>query len=372
MKLTKKEIKFLATSFQPQTPMSIFANINDLPDGSEYQSLVDKGIIEGNAYNASALNLLMLLTKPERCSRLIIQNSFYLIEKYTYRVGDTLVLAENNEGVLDFEILSDPSEIGIKLSEFFGMSRIATADIDEIFTTGELLVLLAMIDITRQKSLIAYADTAEKVDIFPISFTSQSINTALTSGYKNGLVEIFLKNYKQVLPQAGQLDMILQSLVQKGVVIMNGGYQLSKAYEHFGRNFLIPESITMYEAMSMLEGGEVAAIARVCVTAGINDILTMLFDGEQVLVKTVSSAQLITNIEEFMSCPEIKNQEADKVVPPAQPTIAVPTPTAPMTPPPVNVAAHTSHSTPSNNNWTCHCGRENTGNFCAGCGSKRP
>lgn len=371
MKLSKKEIKFLSSSFQVESPLSIFANINDAPDGSEYQSLLAKGVIVGDSYNPEDLNLLMMLAKPSRCARFILQNSFFVIEKYTYRVGDSLILAQNNEGEMDFEILNDTSEISIKLSDVLGMSRISTSDISEVFTPGEMTVTLAMIDISRKRNMLSYADAA----VNDVPLTVDTINHEISSSYKNGLLDIFIKNYKLSAPQPEHTLTLLESLVKKGVVQYNGGYTLSPNYDHFAHNFLIPESIVMYEAMDLLPDGEVAVIARVAITAGLHEIITFLYDGELVEVSTVSAAQLLTNIEEFMSCPEIKAvsiPSTEAVTPAPASQNAVP-PTVPE-----QVATQTAAQPIVQSNiqddgtWSCQCGKVNTGNFCASCGSKRP
>lgn len=371
MKLSKKEIKFLSSSFQVESPLSIFANINDAPDGSEYQSLLAKGVIVGDSYNPEDLNLLMMLTNPSRCARFILQNSFFLIEKYTYRVGNDLILAQNNEGEMDFEILSDTSEISIKLSDVLGMSRISTSDISDVFTPGEMTVTLAMIDISRKRNMLSYADAP----VNNTAMTVDTINAEIASPYKNGLVEIFLKNYKLAAPRPEHTLTLLESLVKKGVVQYNGGYTLSTNYDHFAHNFLIPESIVMYETMDLLPNGEVAVVARVAITAGLHEIITFLFDGDLVEINTVSAAQLLTNIEDFMSCPEIKAvsiPSSENVTPvPAVQTTVSPAVTEQVA---VQPTAQTlvQPATQDDGTWVCQCSKVNTGNFCASCGSKKP
>ncbi|MHB1484736.1 MAG: hypothetical protein ACYCYI_08735 [Saccharofermentanales bacterium] len=356
MKLSKKEIKYLSSSFQAQSPMSIFANIEDTPDGSEYQSLVNKGIIIGDKYEPKALELLMLLAKPEKCARFIYQNSYFIVEKYTYRVGDQLVLAENNEGEFEFSRLADISELSLKFSELFGMSGFVTSDIQEIFTPGEIEVVLAMVDISRKKQLASYV----KMPVSQLPVTADDIISELASGYENGLVEIFLKNYKQKAPEPHQINAYLDSLIVKNVVSKKDGYSLNSEYAKFARSFLIPESITMYEAMDLQDNGEVAVIGRVVITAGLHEIVSFLFDGSLVEFNTISATQLLTNIEDFMSCPEMKQEI------PAPAAAPAPSPAVPAMAPQSAVAQ--PMQTPE---WICPCGRSNTGNFCANCGKSK-
>ena len=357
MKLSKKEIKYLSSSFQAQSPMSIFANIEDTPDGSEYQSLIAKGIIIGDKYEQQALDLLMLLAKPERCARFIHQNSFFLVEKYTYRVGNQLILAENNEGVLEFSKLADISELSLKFSELFGMSRIVTSDIQEFFTPGEILVVLAIVDILRKRQLTSYV----KLPVSLSPLTVDDIQAEFAGAYENGLVEIFLKNYKQTAPEPQQLNAYLDSLIKKNVVSNRDGFALNGEYAKFAQNFLIPESITMYEAMDLQENGEVAVMGRVVITAGLHEIVSFLFDGSLVEFNTISAGQLLTNIEDFMSCPEMKQVISTTT------TAPTPSPSVPAMAQPAAVAQPMKTA-----DWVCRCGISNTGNFCASCGNPKP
>lgn len=380
MKLSKKEIKYLSSSFQVESPLSIFANIQDTPDGSEYQSLVSKGVIVGNAYNPKDLEILMLLTKPQRCARFVLQNSFAVVEKYTYRIGDKLILAENNQGELDFTPITDITDVSVRLSEVFGMSKLVTATINDVFTLDELLVVLAMVDIIRKRQLSSYAD----LPVHEAALTEEEVRQEFQKNYKNGFVELICKNYSKSIPEPGHIPTLLRSLVSKKVLEQKDGYVFNKEYENFARNFLILESIAMYETMEMLPNGEAAALSRVAVTAGLHEIVTFLFDGEYIEMQTVSGSQLLTNIEDFLLCPAfIKAEPAAPAPAPAAapaPTPAAaapaPAPAATMTPPPVQAAAPASQTPPVTqaqpNTWTCSCGRVNTGKFCSACGKMRP
>ena len=100
MILTPKEISYLSASFKGQNPLSPFSNITETPDGNEYDSLCEKGIIVNNGYDEKALDMLQRLTNPEMSASLVIQSDFYLVQKFTYKTGDRLILAENQRARL--------------------------------------------------------------------------------------------------------------------------------------------------------------------------------------------------------------------------------------------------------------------------------
>ena len=384
MKLTKNEIKYLSASFVPQTPISIFANIEAQPDATEYQSLVSKGVIVGNAYSPEALEMLTLLAKPDRGARFFAQTPDFLMEKYSYRIGDTLILAENNDGVLEFTRIEDVTSLASRFVEAFGMSAYGSSDIDAVFTPGEATVLFALVDLMRKNQLMQYAGMAAGASAFSV----EQIAAEIGSDYKNGLAGLFLKNYRLTAPSAGEIAGIAASLAAKGVLSQASGYSLTGQYDMFARKFLVIETIAMYEAFGMLPGGEVATIARLAACAGKNEVMAIFYDGDLVQFNATSPLQLLINIEAFMSCPAFERppEPPKPVAPPAPatapavappPPVAAPVAPAPATPAPMAVAptapvAPAAPHAAGSTDWTCSCGRANNGNFCAACGSRRP
>jgi hypothetical protein len=403
MKLSKKEIKYLSASFKPKSPLSIFDNILDETDGSEYQSLVDKGIIVGQSYEPKALEMLLLLTSSEKCGRYLVQTPFFIIEKYTYRTGDKLILAENYEGDLQFSYLDDITELSIKLSEIYGMSKIVNTDLEGVYNPDEMMTMLAMVDLVRKNYLCKYADMKQTKEVF----TVQEIQQEIESDYKNGLAQVFISNYNPTLPDKEKIQAALDSLIAKDALKSEGDYSLKGEYDRLAKNFLIIESITLYEALDVQPDGVIAAAAKLAVTSGLRDIIAMTFDGEMAEFSTVSAGQLLGNIENFMSCPEFLQKPSEQppvaapATPPPPPPVTAPaTPpppppvTAPATPPPPAAAAPVAPATASPSTayrapatspvasvpvqtvpagWLCtSCQRRNTGNFCAGCGRRKP
>ena len=380
MKLKKNEIKYLAQSYVPQSPLSVFANINAELDGSEYQSLVDKGIIVGNAYSKESLDILTLLTKPERGARFLAQTPNYIVEKYSYRIGDKTILSENNEGELDFSLIPDTTLLSSKFTETFGVSAFATTELEEVFTPEELTVFLAIADLTRKTCLTKYAGMGDSAE----GYDTGIITAEIAGDYQNGLKGMFLKNYRLTAPDPQAVQSALTSLTQRNIIISNGKYALAGEFKRFAENFLVIDTIAFYEAFSILPTGEIATMAKLAASAGKNDLLALFYDGDVVQFNTISAIQLLYNIEAVMSCPEFEMpvEEPAPVAPaPAAPVVPPPPPApapAPVyTPAPAAPAAPAVSPTPAAPaaapaSWTCSCGRANTGNFCAACGSRRP
>jgi hypothetical protein len=372
MILTPNEIAYLSASFKGENPLSLFSNITKSPEGNEYKTLSDKGIIVNNAYEAKALDLLMLLTKPEKCSRLIIQNPFFVTEKYTYKTGNRLVLAENNKGAFEISEMADLTQLILSVSEFVSMSKIKTTDITELFSPDELIVLLAVIDIYRKRTLGGYIGSGEN----EIKLTEEEISAELADGFANGLAKSVINNYKLKRLQIGTLGGLIASLVKKGCIKAGAEIELTPVWAVFAKNFLIPETILLYEMFELDTDGKMMAESTLAITAGIHDIFSLTFDRETFKFETLAAAELIRAVEATLECPSF-----EKATPsPAQATpTAAPAPAAGgarMAPPPAAVRpaapAQPGAAQPAaDGSWKCKCGTVNKGNFCVNCGSRK-
>lgn len=354
MRLSKNEIKYLSSSFHNPTILSLFKNIEAQTDGSEYQSLSDKGIIVNNEYESEALDILMLLSNAEKSSRIVIQTPFFIVEKYTYRVGDKLVLAENHDGNLEFSYVDDSFKLSVKLSEIYGISKISNVNINEVFSPEEIAVLFALTDLHRIVALKNYSGNETK----KAAFSMDEIMEQLNSGYKNGFVKLFTKNYNYEISEDIKISGILDSLANKGVAVNENGYSLTKEYLKFAENFLIIDSISIYEAYEIQKDPEVAVAVKLAVLSGLHDIATISFDGEMVKFETVSAKQLLFDIENFMLCPEFeKHSEYIQDMVSAETELD-----------------DTKHSRfiPESEDWSCpNCKKNNNGKFCTGCGTSK-
>ncbi len=350
MNLTAKEIAYLAPSFAQKTPLSLFSNIKAEPDGTEYNSLTQKGVIRGNAYDPEALDILMQIAAPKRCARFVSKNHFFVLEKYTYWNDGKMILAENRGGEFAFSRIDDLDNVRIRLSEVFGMSSMKTADLSVVLTVPETLVLLALIDIYRRNTLLNYAGEENPAQ----SVSKEEIEEEIESGFENGLAGILSKNYHYEMPSAGQLPSLLAALQEKQCLTAQEGYRLLGDYEVFAQNFLILDNIVQYDAFEILPTGEGSTDGGLSFTAGMHNILTLAFNPDNTIgFYSFSAYQLLEAAAKILSCPKLSEEPAawQTAVPQSQPQSQ---PQAPA------------------GTWQCSCGRVNKGNFCAVCGKHKP
>ena len=358
MNLTAKEIAFLAPSFTQTTPLSLFSNIKVETDGTEYDKLVQKGIIKGSGYDPQALEILLQIASPKRCARLVTKNAFFILEKYTYWNDGKLVLAENKGGEFVFRKITDFHDMSIGLSEIFSMSSIKTAEVSVVLPDAEMLVLLAVMDIYRKNTLLDYAGDAKPV----MAISQKEVLEEAAKGFKNGLVKIITNNYNYRMPDARDIPGLLERLAEQKCLTMDGGYRLAADYELLAKNFLIPDTVVQYDALEVMPNGDVPLDGGLSVTAGIHDIITFAFNKDTIGLYSFSAFQMLTAIEKTLSCPKLMEEEKEIPPPPVQ---TAPLPPVQTTPSPVPAA-----SAPAGT-WQCSCGRVNKGNFCAACGKHR-
>lgn len=339
MRLTTREIAYLMPSFTERTSIGLFSNIKAKPDGTEYQSLMKKGVIQGNGYAPGALEILLHIASPQRCGRVIVKNDCCVIEKYTYWKNGKKILAENINGEFVFSNIYDPSDIIIGLSDFFSMSNIKTADVSVILPPDEMIVLLAIIDIYRKNTLLNYAGKTNESEFIIL----QEITSELTSGFENGLVKIFVNNYDFKIPSAVNTESLLTNLIRKGALEFKKGYRLTNDLTLLANSFLIPQAIVLFEAFDAAADGNLSVDGGLCVAAGIHDILSFAVGENEVKLFTLSAFQMLSAVENALECPSVF-QDTEQNAP------------APV---------------PDNSAWQCQCGTTNAGNFCSSCGRKR-
>lgn len=300
MKLTTKEIAYIAKEFDDITDISLFANINETLEGSEARSLVEKGIYKDGKLTEQAEEILEIVAKADNSSRLLLRDNFFIIEKYTYRVNEKMVLAENDGGEFSFSLINNFDALKDGLAQFVGNSLIKTTEIEVLLSADELMVLLALVDIYRHKALLAYTEQAVSSLISLGDITKQ-----LNEPTANSLVQMLKKNYNFSGPEEKASKVILDKIAEKQCVSTTNGYALTDNYALFANNFLIPESIILIESFAINKDSEVLTSGVLFVSAGIKDIGLFIFGEDLIEFSTVSGGQMLQLVENFLRCPDL-------------------------------------------------------------------
>jgi len=300
MKLTKNEISFLSNKISQSSKIGFFSNVNCDLDGTEEKTLTQKGIYKDGKISEKENEILKVVANPERCTRLILKDKEFLVEKYAYKSANTVVLAENDNGDMIFDTPNNLNKTIIELSEFTGMSNIKTSDIDMFLSDNEMLVLLAIVDIYRKRTMNSYWSKEADYGIL-----LEEINEIVDNPIKNGLLKMIVNNYNYSVPKTEFIKNILGGLIDKKIVEFNKGYKLASEYEVFATNFLIPKTIVMLEAFNINVKDEITVAGVLCVSAGIHDVVSFVFMDGEMQITSITGSYMLEIVESFLKCPNI-------------------------------------------------------------------
>lgn len=306
MRLNKKEMSFLAKIFFNSNPLSLFSGTDNQLKGDEQNTLEKKGVLVGGKLTPEAIKLLSTAGNPQCCTRLVLKDGAYFIEKYAYKSGDAYTLAENDAGEVQLSPQGKLDEALFQLSQWIGMSDLKTFDLKTVLLGSELLVLLAMVDIRRANELLSYLGKETKKEI---SFAQ--IRQQLDQPDRGSLTRILTGNYNYSVPKIEDTKGILDQLITKKIAVFNEGYSLLGPYEELAEKFLIPQTVVMLETFNLTENNEIVGAGVLCVCAGMREIVSIVFREGAVELASISGRQLLKMMEDFLNCPDVLQNETD-------------------------------------------------------------
>ena len=301
MKLTTKEISFIAKDFDKKSQVSLFANVQEAVSGAEEKSLTAKGIYKDGKLTKKAREILEIVASAKKCTRLILKDSFIFIEKYTYKANNKLALVENDGGDMIFSMTDNLPKTVEQISEFTGKSIFKSSGVEILLSADELLIFLAMIDIYRRNAMLAYVGHGVEKAVVSLNEIMKQINDPSP----NSLVKLFKQNYNYPIPQVENAKVILKKLTRKDFVTFNNGYELISDYAVFAKSFLVPETIIMIDTFNVNEKDEVIVAGGICITAGLRNIASFIMGNDGIDMSSLSGSQLLQMVENFLKCPDI-------------------------------------------------------------------
>lgn len=304
MKLTMKEVAYIGRMYEGLSEISLLANLQEIEDGSELFGLMEKEVIVEDELSPKAREIMDVVASARACTRLFIKDRFCLVEKYVYRFNDQLVLVENDEGDMVFSRISDLGDVSLEVAELIGSSHMKSAELEMVLSHEELLVLLSVVDLYRHMGLKAYL--GEETESQPID--EETVVTQLNNARGNSLAQLMLTNYDFKLPSQEQVKAILKSLLAKGCVANGQGYELSERFAHFAKGFLIPETLLTLESLNYDSRGELMTASSLCIGAGLRDLVFLAFGSEDVEIATVTGAEMLRLLENYLQCPSLPSQ----------------------------------------------------------------
>ncbi len=300
MRLTKNELSFLLKTYDNKNPLNLFASVSAPLQGDELETLEKKGILKGGKPTQESHELLSTAADPRRCTRLVLRDGTYFIEKYAYKTEKGFALTENSEGEIVFSPPQKLDEALFQLSQWVGMSDLKTFDLEVKLSDGETLVFFAIVDIRRAGVLRSYLGQEGEREI-----TFSQIRGQLDNPQPGSLTSILTGNYNFSIPSKENTKAILDQLTAKKIVDLHKGYFLVGPYEEFASKFLIPQTVIMLETFNLVGEDEIAGAGVLCICAGMKEIMAIVFREGAVEITSISGRQLLKMMEDFLNCPDV-------------------------------------------------------------------
>lgn len=298
MKLTKNELVYLSDFYPEASSISLLSTLKTEKNGKEEESLKNKGILVDGKLSKEAKEVFDVVAGANHASRLLVRDGLTYLEKYTYRVGETIVVVENEGEEMDLNILEDLATIGFDVSQYVGLSSRKTTGIEIMFSIEETMAFFVLVDLYREYSLKSYL--GEDV---PDAVSLEAMKNHMDKRGDSSLVDLFRVNFGYQTPDS--LEKTLESLVDKEYLTKEKDYRLAGEYALFAKSFLIPGVMILIESFSiapdqtLLVGGGMGLVAGVC------DQCFILADQEEVEVKAVAGLEMVQTLEGFLLCPEL-------------------------------------------------------------------
>jgi hypothetical protein len=270
----------------------------------EIKHLTNMGVLNEEGLVSQDFSTIMsCISQPHAVVKLqftggvgLYQHNIYYNQTYDNSVSITLL---SDEAILTDEV--DSTSILDTLTQFIGRSNLKSLDFDCEFDTEEALVIAAIIDLERKLCLRSLIDEIPyDQNLYGYNKIWRSINSTSTS------IQWFVHIVNEVLGEYTTLNYrqvqdALERLVPKGLLKQkNGLYQLTDDLVFLANRMIINDNIISVSAMKQI-GQDVVATGFSCVQAGIHDLVYLDYNGDDITFKTLSSEELISNIDFFIT-----------------------------------------------------------------------
>ena len=294
MILKTNECMYISKLIGDSSSLSLFNSLNVSLDGTEEESLIKKEILRDGKLTKESLDILEIVSKSEKSSKMILNDQNYIIEKYSYMFNDKKVLVENVDGELNFSEFDEFTDISEELSEFFGISILKNTDININIKIDELVVLLSLIDIYRQNELIKIA----RFDAELVELNKENLISEIKEPLGTSISKLIQSKYDIELLDEEKINEAIESLIGKGHIQKD--LTLNESLKQFTITFLIPDLAALLEQYQINEKGELVIVSGFILSAGLRNKLLLLFTDEGVEMSALSSLESLNIIENFL------------------------------------------------------------------------
>ena len=297
MRLTLNELAYLKKEYPQTNQLSLFSNIRASAEGVDPEQLEKRMILHGGKVSPIWDKTLTPLAVPDECTRLLLRDGQFLVEKYAYKNKEGYTLVENNGKELELTLSDSIEAQMLNLSRWIGMTNLTSLEIDLELSAPETLVLLAIVDLGRQAVFGGYLAKPVEVTTDLATLTAQ-----LQKPAANSLISLLLTNYELTTPSGDALQEILKSLEEKKLISMEGeAFGLTENLALLAIQFLAPQTVILLENISLTPDGSLQGGSYLAVTAGLKEILLFVMEDEKIKLVSMTGMQLLKLIENLLS-----------------------------------------------------------------------
>lgn len=213
----------------------------------------------------------------------------------------TITGITNDSGM---QLVTSPSQDNAILEgirQNIGDSVYRTVPFKATLSSGEALVLSALVDLQRKEMLIK---TAGEKPAGKVAGTPGAVVDMLSrpAGRLQWFSSSFADLFPEKIPGPDQIPGILQSLAAKGHIVASGSsYTLSDELVILARGHLLPTTALTLTSGHADAAGKVTIAGFTCFISGIHDFLSVEINGDEIELESVSGAGTLEYLHAFLT-----------------------------------------------------------------------
>ncbi len=305
--LTRNNIESLSSVIKGKnklSPLNRFTSKNYSDDDKRNLSKI--GIIDSEGNLIQTVQPVMnILSNPYAVVKLSFTGGAGIFEHNinydnTFQNHVTLTITPN-DFCIDDE--ANPQSILHILQDFIGVSNLKSINITGRFNVSEAMVIASILDIERRASLRAF------VDEVPFNHNCYSANLIwrITNSTSSS-IQWFVSIINDILGEHVTLSLQqvqegINGLVEKGVMKKTGEqYQLIGDMALLPGRMIIIDNILSIHMSKLDEKKNIVSMGFTCIQSGVHDLLFVDYDGNEIVLESITSVGLLDCLEQFLNC----------------------------------------------------------------------
>ncbi len=283
------------------TKQSYQLSASDIKDLETLNILADGGNI-----SSEFLPVFENLAKTKAYTRLRYSGGTQIFEYMSYFTdteNENISVITTNDGLL-IKTPSSHEDILDGLSQLIGESAVRSSDFKAELSKREALVLIGLFDLVRKEELLGVIDSSKSLHY---EYEQDEVVNAINNYNKSTQNSVYLLRRVTGFSEEvsiGEIESSIDNLISLKLLSRKGNKiaLLDDSLTLAGR-LLVIDNVISLSSGSEMPNGEVVFGGFTCVQAGVNDILYLEDSGDKVELQAITSALILSLINEFLNKP---------------------------------------------------------------------